>query len=1056
MDNIFLMGLWCWRNVLTAHLALYICMGTLTAHAQSATSFTHISSAQGLSDNRILDIVQDQYGYMWFGTMNGLNRYDGYGIRRYFAGTQKGNLPSNHVQTLLTQQTGQLIAGTRRGLAMYNYATDNFEPLPPFTDSLLQPLNTAWVTALAQDAYGNLYAGTYSGLFCHHKKSNTWQNLSAQFGYPDSLSDIRSILFIAPDSALIGTQDNPFFLLDMGRQKAERITFTGPFAEQCCHYLRDIERVSQDEVLISFFALGLGRYNFRTGQFAAVAGPLRRSPDIFYNSNYSIKKDSRGIIWTGGFYHGLGIYNPATQEVMRADYDPYDKTGYSGQGIDVIYEDRQQNIWIGTLAHGVYLLKPNQQAVKQYKYDVLRPNGYTNGRVRHIYEGHNEKLYIGGDKGLSIFDRKKGIYTNFTGTRGFVGNQLPEQVNFTFADVQGNIWMGSDRLGMGRLDGNRGTTQQFGDRSPNTIQRMGAVEMQACTMLSDTAYLIVTPFKPVLFNPLRNSYRNEYNDHRPIFQIQDHIPRFFFNRHQGQLYGITRNGLLLQIDTATFQYTQRPLAHILGQQDLVCYALSGNGKGMLAVGTNKGIIIITPTDTLLHEVPTGIDVLNEITGVLVTDTHLWFGNSRVIGRMDNASRQYKLIGKKEGLREDMFFLPSLDTLRNGHVVVGSGSGWYEILPEKLDTTEVLNAPVITHMRINNQPVSHLAESGFKQHITTRYFENNLYFELSALDYVFLEDIEYAYRLVGYNSEWQYTGTQRILNFTNLPGGTYTLMIKARAPGGVWVEGKYPLKIEIALPFWETIWFRLCLALAIALAAYAFYTARIAQVRQREKLRSDFEIKLNELENSALRTQMNPHFIFNSLNTINSFINRNEPTMANQYISKFSRLMRLILDHSREKKISLEEELEVLKLYVQIEQIRFENKFSFEIKLSPEADIYNVQVPPLIIQPFAENAILHGLLPLPDKGQLTLTIQPKHHFIQIIVEDNGVGRSAKKQKAPQRMHRKSHGMDITLKRIELFNKEHNFEAAVHIVDLFYADGSAAGTRVEIPLFAEERF
>lgn len=1037
-------------------LYLGVAGGLLPLSAQYTTSFTHISSAQGLSDNRILDIVQDKYGYMWFATMNGLNRYDGYTIRRYFEGEAKGKLPSNQVQSLLCTQSGQLIAGTRRGLAFYNHATDAFEPLQPFTDSLLQPLHTTWVTALAEDSYGNLYAGTYSGLFRFLKSQQTWQNLSVQLNYPDSLNAIRHILFITKDSALISTQDNPLFLLDIKRNKASTIPFTPPFGEQCCHYLRDMERISNDEVLISFFALGLGKYNFRTGIFSEVQGPLRRNPSIFYNSNYAIKKDSKGTIWTGSIYHGLGMYDPLANKVEPAAYDPTNTNSYYGQGIDVLYEDNQQNLWIGTLSSGLFLLNTRQQAIKQYKYNPLQYNGYTNGRVRHLYEANDSILYLGGEYGLSIYNRNKGTYTNYTGTRGFTGHQLPEQVNIVFGDTKGNVWAGSDRLGMGKLNIQKGTTVQYGDRSIQTLQKMGTVEFYAYTRLSDTAYIMVTPFAPVLFNPMRNTYRNKFNDKRPLFQTNLFIARFYLGQQGKELYAITRNGLLLQIDTSNFAYTSINLAQQLGYNDLVCYAISGNHKGMLAIGTNKGLLTINQHDTVLHEVQSGIDVLNEITGVLATDSHTWFGNSRVIGRMDNQTYRYGLIGKKEGLSDELFFINSLNRLRNGHIVIGSSSGWYEIDPSKIDTSEAINAPVITLMRVNNKQVSHLTAAGFRQHFKHPYYENNLYFEISALDFTIQEALEYAYQLQGYNKEWQYIGAQRIINFTKMPGGSYTLFVKARPPGGEWVVSKHPLYIEIELPFWETLWFKLLLIGSIIAGIYAFFKIRIAQVRQREKLRRDFEIKINELENSALRTQMNPHFIFNSLNTINSFINRNEPAIANQYISKFSKLMRLILDHSRQKKISLAEELEVLKLYVQIEQIRFENKFSFNIDVSPEIDLHNLQVPPLIIQPFAENAILHGLLPLPYKGHLSLSIAAVEHYLQIIVKDNGVGRHAKKRTTPQDTHRKSHGIDITLKRIELFNTENQFDAAVKIKDLYDSKGKAAGTQVEIPLYKEDAF
>jgi sensor histidine kinase YesM len=260
-----------------------------------------------------------------------------------------------------------------------------------------------------------------------------------------------------------------------------------------------------------------------------------------------------------------------------------------------------------------------------------------------------------------------------------------------------------------------------------------------------------------------------------------------------------------------------------------------------------------------------------------------------------------------------------------------------------------------------------------------------------------------------------------------------------------------------ISFWETWWFRLLILLLLTITIYLAYRFRIRQIQREEKLRSDYEIKLNELENSTLRSQMNPHFIFNSLNTINSFITRNEVSQANLYLTKFSKLLRLILDHSRQRKITLAEELKVVDLYVQVERIRFENKFDYKINIDANIDTSITEVSPLIIQPFVENAILHGLLPLTDGGLVQLSIKRENNLLLCTIEDNGIGRKkAMTNKKLSPKNRKSHGIEITLKRIELFNKENNINPPVVITDLIDSKGNACGTRVEITLALSESF
>lgn len=257
--------------------------------------------------------------------------------------------------------------------------------------------------------------------------------------------------------------------------------------------------------------------------------------------------------------------------------------------------------------------------------------------------------------------------------------------------------------------------------------------------------------------------------------------------------------------------------------------------------------------------------------------------------------------------------------------------------------------------------------------------------------------------------------------------------------------------------WKTWWFKsiiLLLAIALVFLAYGF---RVKQIQKKEKMRSDYEIQINELENSSLRSQMNPHFIFNSLNTINSFINRNEGAKANQYITRFSKLMRLILDHSRRRKITLADELNVVDLYIQVERTRFDNKFDYRINIAPDIDPASIEISPLILQPFVENAIIHGLLPLQKGGLLQINIQRKDKILLCTIEDNGVGREKAmhyKQLSPEK--RKSHGLEVTLKRIELFNKSHNIYVPVIVTDLIDRYNAAIGTKVEIGLAWDESF
>lgn len=209
----------------------------------------------------------------------------------------------------------------------------------------------------------------------------------------------------------------------------------------------------------------------------------------------------------------------------------------------------------------------------------------------------------------------------------------------------------------------------------------------------------------------------------------------------------------------------------------------------------------------------------------------------------------------------------------------------------------------------------------------------------------------------------------------------------------------------------------------------------------------------ELEMKALRAQMNPHFIFNSLASIQQFIYSQNPDAANEYLSRFSRLIRMIFDHSLEKNISLADDLEALKLYMELEQLRLDGKFDYRIHIEPGIDTEEMEIPPLIMQPFVENAIWHGISQLQDKGLIDIWIKMnttgKSNRLECVVKDNGIGRDlSEKNKRQKNPEHQSKGMSITKERLELLNSMYGNENSVEIIDLHSESNEPCGTEIRI--------
>jgi len=282
-----------------------------------------------------------------------------------------------------------------------------------------------------------------------------------------------------------------------------------------------------------------------------------------------------------------------------------------------------------------------------------------------------------------------------------------------------------------------------------------------------------------------------------------------------------------------------------------------------------------------------------------------------------------------------------------------------------------------------------------------YKDNFITFEFVAFDYTNPQKNQYVYKLEGLYDDWIYGGNQRYVTFINFDPGEYVFRVKGANSDGVWNERGASVRILIISPFWKTWWFMwlaICLSLTVLLLV-------VMNLRERIKKKVELNKKISELKLQALRAQMNPHFVFNTINSIQYFISSNERKAVYNYLSKFSKLMRKVFDNVEKFKLLISEELDSLKLYLELESLRFEGKFNYKIVVDAQIDIHNIEISTLLIQSFVENAIYHGLRFKRSKGTLDVHLSLGDGSIICVIEDNGIGiRKALKSKSKNGGHK----------------------------------------------------
>jgi hypothetical protein len=456
--------------------------------------------------------------------------------------------------------------------------------------------------------------------------------------------------------------------------------------------------------------------------------------------------------------------------------------------------------------------------------------------------------------------------------------------------------------------------------------------------------------------------------------------------------------------------------------------------------SRRGIIVFNEHNGRINKVKelTAKDGLSGMVFTqLSTGPHgdMWISHTEGFTRINPRTFDLTNYGKWAGLGSIYSFTFHKDTL----IANGADGVYIGALPV-LDSMSSVPQPYLSSVLLYGQTIKNWQGRPHEFHHTENFFE----FELSAFNHLFPANIEYAYRL-NKHDPWHQPTRNSVVNFPHLAPDDYDLWLRARFPGGAWSPPMRATSFTVNKPYWQTFWFIGAVVLLVSTTIFAIFRYRIYMLKKKAAL----EKKVQDLEMRALRVQMNPHFMFNALNSVRYFILKEDRHKASDYLTHFSKLLRKILYASRQNLITLEDELKSLELYLEFEKARFDDKFDYDIQVQQEVNTTSVQLQPLIVQPFVENAIWHGLMKKEGKGKLQISVSMNGSHLLISVEDNGIGRiAAEQQKA--KAH-KSFGMEITRQRLQLFKNRTNKDVGYTVEDL-YENGQPAGTRVNIKLTA----
>lgn len=428
---------------------------------------------------------------------------------------------------------------------------------------------------------------------------------------------------------------------------------------------------------------------------------------------------------------------------------------------------------------------------------------------------------------------------------------------------------------------------------------------------------------------------------------------------------------------------------------------------------------------------------------------LWLGSGRGVVCYNPSDQSMIHLDQTDGLWENALEWKAAAMDSNNCLVFGNKKALNFIDPKRISNRSTGAVVHLTGIKVLDNDWHTTGNVAEIRALRFPYDSNTLSFHFNGIDFSDPARVRLQYRLDGLDApgKWVETpaGTLGFARYAHLSPGDYTLQIKAVSAKGL--PGALPCQIAILItpPFYETTWFRLLALLLSGATIYTIYRYRLNAVRRKEAAKR----KMIELELNALRTQLNPHFVSNNLISINRFIRNNGVEKVREYVATFARLMRNVLEGARKPMVTLGEEIELLQNYVAVESGRFPQPVKFEVDLAPDIGPDLVQLPGMLLQPFVENALVHGLTPLNGEGKIRLEVRRNADHLLFEICDNGVGRQPKTDTAIE-TGKKSHGIDITRERLQLYDMQHQTRSSFDIRDLHHADGSGAGTCVTLKL------
>ncbi|MBC7830342.1 MAG: response regulator [Chitinophagaceae bacterium] len=820
---------------------------------QPKLKFKRITSEQGLSNSTVESIFQDSRGFIWFGTRDGLNRYDGYQIVIYrYDPKDTNSISDNYIRYIYEDRNHVMWVGTTNGLNRFNTAENNFvrykhNPSDP------KSISNNLVTCIYEDQNGSLWVSSFGGginLFQPEQNGFTRFTHSPKRG---SISDNR-VNYIFEDSRgnfWVGTEKG-LNLFNRQSGNFRPISISTPPGNEANNVIRVIKEDAKGNLLLGTEENGLIVFDPEANSFKQYRHEEKNAASLASNLVRSILVDRKGNVWIGSVNGCLDLLKQASDSFFHYQNEPGNIFSLSQRTVSSLFEDNQGNLWVGTHRGGVNLYMPNSE-----KFTLFRQNANESSLsyndVKAFCEDRSGNIWIGTDGGgLNLFDPFQNTFKHYKydpyNPKSIGSNEI---LGIT-EDSDGNLWVATWGGGLCLLNKHTGSFTRYVN-DPSNKHSISSNYVQQIFEDRNRNLWIATYYGGLnLFNCQTKQFVRITDDSIHQTKLHGNNIVSLNEDNAGNLWVGTDDGGLNCYNAKT-----KSFSHYFNKGEKMpdLRVLFIDSKGRLWVG-QAGLYSFNPKNDSFSIYTYKGGLSTEFIKGMVEDAYgnFWIATSNGITQFNPENFYIKKYNNADGLQGLEFETNACLEAKDGQIFFGGLNGFNSFYPDDIKTNTFIPPVYITDFQLFNKKIIAGEEASplqlditITKQIRLAYKQSTFSFGFAALNYTASENNQYAYKLENWDKDWIYARSERKASYTNLSPGTYTFRVKASNNDGVWNENGPSVEVIITPPFWATWWFRTLMILAIAGTVISYF-----QFRRRQELRKLEERKKEELHQVQLQ------------------------------------------------------------------------------------------------------------------------------------------------------------------------------------------------------------